>query len=873
MINSPATTNVKIIAKKGKPANRTHVTRAKSDVFRKLCLDRGFVGFSFPSISTVIDKNGRVKKRINGMIEWKGIGKDTYTKYIHPSHSAFAVITGAISGVTVIDCDSVDSYKQIVTDYPELKDTLTVKTANGFHIYAQYVNGIKSNTQSFRSYPDVDIRNDKGIIFSSPTSYRNCKTQAMESYVIVDEKAAIQKFPDGLMADLEVDRRQSTDTDRLQSTALDDRSRKHEKADTKTQERTIIRKANRKDDTIDDDDDDDNGDDDDDDDDDREFFEANELETRTKEIQELVYQLDLHHVENRDEWVKVGAIIHFELGDTKTARDLFLAFSRRSPKYALIKWREVEKVWKSFEAHVEKPATIGTLHYLCQSQKIEKKAENAKERGAPEMVPFDFELITTTNVAQFIVKTYASDFLQTLDASNCPGMLFWWDEENSIWTKALAKQQLLRLIGKDVYFHLHTRAFNTILNAKARTSVLKELAKLQDRTFKEKVLKDVMTEMDVSHIEFDTNREQYDNLQFRNGVLMLDQVRKSAEGIIDVTKAFRPRLKTDYVTRTLDWNFGPSDSTTLAEVREIFSQIQPDPDQQRLQLSFLAYALTGRTDAQIFKCNIGYSASNGKSFECEVHENCFGLYTAKLNKTTFNEDNPKAHKFLYDLLCSPIRYAYIEELDRKKLDADMLKDFVSGGKLTVEVMYDTKITKPIQAKLGTNSNKDINIDADAGVLRRGALQYYTSQFIDNPDPDSNPPQFQKVEGLRKRFEQERYRRAYLALLLPHIVDYYRSGVYKPAFAFEQFGSLVEEYDTFGDALMKVCCKSDSHKVGKDDLVFALKSSLGRTATWDKILPELKRMGYKYQRQERAPARNGEGTTGRGCIVGLRWITE
>ena len=33
----------------------------------------------------------------------------------------------------------------------------------------------------------------------------------------------------------------------------------------------------------------------------------------------------------------------------------------------------------------------------------------------------------------------------------------------------------------------------------------------------------------------------------------------------------------------------------------------------------------------------------------------------------------------------------IEELDRKKLDADLLKDFVSGGKLTVEILYGTKV--------------------------------------------------------------------------------------------------------------------------------------------------------------------------------------
>ncbi len=65
------------------------------------------------------------------------------------------------------------------------------------------------------------------------------------------------------------------------------------------------------------------------------------------------------------------------------------------------------------------------------------------------------------------------------------------------------------------------------------------------------------------------------------------------------------------------------------------------PEQQKLQLGYLAYALTGNTDAQMFKINVGYSASNGKSCERQIHEACFGLYTTKLHKSTFDDGNQK----------------------------------------------------------------------------------------------------------------------------------------------------------------------------------------------------------------------------------------
>lgn len=253
-----------------------------------------------------------------------------------------------------------------------------------------------------------------------------------------------------------------------------------------------------------------------------------------------------------------------------------------------------------------------------------------------------------------------------------------------------------------------------------------------------------------------------------------------------------------------------------------------------------------------------------------MHHNSFGLYTAKLEKTTFNEGNTKAHKFLIELLCCPIRYAYIEELDRKKLDADLLKDFVGGVSMTVEVMYSTKTTGRIQAKLATNSNKDMNVDVDKGVLRRGLLQYYTSKFVDKPDASASPPQFQKVKGLGTLFLQTRYRRAYLELLLPHVVSYYSNGLYVPRFASQQFESVAEEYDTFKSALLDVCDVGGANdRVWKDDLLEALRGKLGRQLTWVTVLQEIKRLGHTYSRQER-PAPKAGGPSCQGVVIGIKW---
>ena len=45
------------------------------------------------------------------------------------------------------------------------------------------------------------------------------------------------------------------------------------------------------------------------------------------------------------------------------------------------------------------------------------------------------------------------------------------------------------------------------------------------------------------------------------------------------------------------------------------------------------------------------------------------------------------------LIRHPIRFAHMEELSRKNLDVDILKDFIDGDKLNVEIMFGTSETR------------------------------------------------------------------------------------------------------------------------------------------------------------------------------------
>jgi hypothetical protein len=344
---------------------------------------------------------------------------------------------------------------------------------------------------------------------------------------------------------------------------------------------------------------------------------------------------------------------------------------------------------------------------------------------------------------------------------------------------------------------------------------------------------------------------------------------------INIENAFRNRDKCDYVTLVLPYNFEIPKKQDVDFVQNIFNQIQPDSLQRDFQLGWLAYCLTGNTGEQIFKLGIGYSGSNGKSLEAKIHSTCFDIYSFKLNKNTFTDGNDKAHKQLFHLISEPIRYAYIEELNRKKIDAEALKDVVDGHKLNVEIMYGTSEQKPIQAKISTFSNTDFKIAPDGGILRRGRLQYYPSQFID-PESETfgeRPNQYPLIKDLEKKFLKNEMKLAYLWVLLPYVSKFFANGLVVPEIAKTNFSSITVEYDDLSNALEEICIKGDDNdKIWKNDLVEQLGLQMNKTLIWENILPEMKRLGYTYKKDTRTKSLSGTLSC-KGCIVGLKWNPE
>ena len=133
-------------------------------------LQDGIVSFAFPKIDTYTNDRGEIKMKPIGMLNWRTINKENCLKY--KIGGAYAVVTGEQSNLTIVDFDVKSEYYRLIEKHPELQKFKTIQTNKGFHIWFKYDPAFKTTTDAFSDYKGVDIRNDAGIVFCPPTTYK-----------------------------------------------------------------------------------------------------------------------------------------------------------------------------------------------------------------------------------------------------------------------------------------------------------------------------------------------------------------------------------------------------------------------------------------------------------------------------------------------------------------------------------------------------------------------------------------------------------------------------------------------------------------------------------------------------------------------------
>lgn len=174
------------------------------------------------------------------------------------------------------------------------------------------------------------------------------------------------------------------------------------------------------------------------------------------------------------------------------------------------------------------------------------------------------------------------------------------------------------------------------------------------------------------------------------------------------------------------------------------------------------------------------SNSNGKSKLITLFQLAFGDYYDTLPTTLLTKKRGSSNAATPELAKTKgKRFCVIQEPeDEDKIYVGLMKELSGNDVIEARKLYKEPIKFRPQFKLVLTCNKLPNMSAvDYGTWRRVRLIEFTSQFLENPDPNK-PNQFKIDKEMNKKIPL--YAEAFMSLLIEYYKKYQEEGLIEPA---------------------------------------------------------------------------------------------
>jgi phage/plasmid-associated DNA primase len=386
---------------------------------------------------------------------------------------------------------------------------------------------------------------------------------------------------------------------------------------------------------------------------------------------------------------------------------------------------------------------------------------------------------------------------------------------------------------------------------------------IETTTFIKNVIEQIVSMLVMTKEEQEKLNYLDNYLNFRNGKLNLK------------TNEFSERTEDDFITEYLNYDFQMKPKKEVKkEVAEVLKKIcNSSEDDYEFITNFLSYCITSETKEQKYLNVVGPSASNGKSTLIKLMEEALSIYIFKAKKDLFSEAFSKGHKYFSQTKNK--RIVYIEELDKKKVDADLIKDVVDGNKMNNEVLFSTTEKIDINFKLMFLSNNLMNFDADSGIKRRLIHFEFKNKFVEKADLEKEKANHKIGEvyvldkSLVSKFhDNDDYKNALIHVLIKKAKNYFESGLVVPDKYIEMAKDVCEENDKFKnffDNHFEISNNKDD-KISKDEIRDMYNRHTKCNFSASSIMTDIQRLQLNYEKGNRVVY---NGISIRGIVVGIK----
>jgi len=343
-------------------------------------------------------------------------------------------------------------------------------------------------------------------------------------------------------------------------------------------------------------------------------------------------------------------------------------------------------------------------------------------------------------------------------------------------------------------------------------------------------------------------------------------------GLLDLkTLIFKPIIVAeDYLTSFIPYDYEVGKDADITWVRnEIFKICNCNMEHFNYYLSFLGYAMTGDSSRiQAFFNILGQKASNGKSIIFEALMKIIPNYITEGENDLFECNYGSRHKEIATWRGK--RIMWINELTKKKQDADIIKKISDGTSITYKVMYGINGTMPITFKMAVVSNNTLKIDGDNGIARRLKTMQMNSDFSAEATEDNMETKvFIRDEGFGEKL-QTTYKHALMSLIYQYSKSFVDDG-YKmkpiPKDWEEESKNIVESNSKFQEFFDKYFIADENDKISKK----RIEEIMTECNIHANIKDELIKMKLKVKYNSQAKCK-GSGSV-KGVWEGIREKTD